>query len=144
MKLLNIKRSTPYPTIQVLLREIAGALDTKSYISDKHARKLDDSCIKVIDIHVSEFESLKEYTVIKPVRDVFGDEIAARVEIYLNIIVERYFKWIEEHPLDGVSVSQSNKLFSDTNFFPKFIISNFLQQDIYKQKLCLPTGTDLE
>ncbi|MGI1999641.1 hypothetical protein [Shewanella frigidimarina] len=81
MKFINAERETPYPTAQALLREIANALDTKSYLSPKHARKLDDSC-KKIDIHVGEFDELKELTVTTPIREIFGDEIWARVSIF--------------------------------------------------------------
>ncbi|MFT5706020.1 MAG: ankyrin repeat protein [Oceanospirillaceae bacterium] len=143
MKLLNSTRTTPYPTVQALLREIAGALDTKSYVSQKVARKLDDSCSKKIDIHIGEFEELKKLVVIEPLIQVFNKELAARLEIFVNTVLEKYFGWIELHPLDGLSVKQANQLFNETNFFSDFLISTFLGCDIYGQKLCLPGSTNL-
>lgn len=64
MKFLNIDRATPYPTIQTILREIAIALDTKSYLSSKEAKKLDDCCSKRIDLYIGELHALKDLTVI--------------------------------------------------------------------------------
>lgn len=138
MKLLNPERKAPYPTVQALLREIAVALGTKSYLSQNVARKLDDSCAKKIDIHVGEFEDLKELTILKPVRDVFGDELAARMELYLNAVFERYLAWIVDHPLDGVSVCEASELFSLTGYFEDLLTGSFLEKDSFGEKLCLP------
>lgn len=51
---------------------------------------------------------MKEASVIEPIRKVFDDEIAARITIFLRLITTRYFEWIEDHPLDGISVLQAN------------------------------------
>jgi len=141
MKLLETKRTTPYPTIQCLLREIALAFDTKSYLSDSVARKLGDQC-KKLEIHIHEYESLKEASVIEPIRMVFDDEIAARITIFLRLITTRYFEWIEEHPLDGISVLQANNLFKRTRFFECLIAGTFFRAE-KEGVLCLPYGTNL-
>lgn len=143
MKFLNNDRATPYPTIQTILREIAVALDTKSYLSGKEAKKLDDCCSKRIDLYIGELHALKNLTVISPIKCVYGEELAARIDIFLNTLVSKYFSWIEEHPLDGISVQQANQLFIQTKFFPKLITSCFLDVDIYGQKLCLPNSIPL-
>jgi ankyrin repeat protein len=142
MKFINAERETPYPTAQALLREIANALDTKSYLSPKHARKLDDSC-KKIDIHVGEFDELKELTVTAPIREIFGDEIWARVSIFLRETFKEYFHWMEHHPLDGMSVDQANQIFLKTQFFNHLLTSNFLRKDNYQQSICVTDDIDL-
>ena len=80
---------------------------------------------------------------IEPIRLVFGEELAARIEIFLKTLFKRYFLWIEAHPLTGVSISQSNTIFDDTQFFSNLFIFTFLEQDKHKIKLCLPEGTKL-
>lgn len=141
MKLFETKRTTPYPTIQCLLREVALAFDTKSYLSDLAAKKLDGQC-KKLEMNIHEYESLKQATVIEPIRKVFNDEVAARITIFLRLITTRYFKWIEEYPLDGLSVSQANDLFQRTQFFECLIFSAFLTED-KAGILGLPSGTSL-
>jgi ankyrin repeat protein len=141
--MLNTKRTTPYPTIQALLREIASAFDTKSYLSTREAKKLDDSCNKTIDIHVSELEELKNLTILTPLITIFGAEIAARVELFLDDVIKCYFIWIEAHPLDGVSVEDANILFQTTGYFEDLLISRFVMEDNYNQKLCVPDGVNL-
>lgn len=142
MKLVENSRSTPYPTAQALLRELANAFDTKSYLSPQYARKLDDSCKKV-DIHIGEFEDLKELTVTSPIRLIFGDEIWARVSIFLESLFKRYFQWIDQHPLDGLSVDQANCIFEKTNFFNTLVLFSFWGKDNYHQPICLPDNVDL-
>jgi len=142
MKLVDAERETPYPTAQALLREIANALDTKSYLSPKYARKLDDSC-KKSDIHVGEFNELKELTVTTPIRLIFGDEIGARVSIFLREVFKDYFSWMEHHSLDGISVTQANQIFLKTQFFNLLLTSNFLRTDNYQQSTCVPNDIDL-
>ncbi|QSX34476.1 hypothetical protein JYB87_04290 [Shewanella avicenniae] len=142
MRFTNKNRSTPYPTAQSLLREIANAFDTKSFISPQCARKLDDACKKT-EIHIGEFEDLKELTILAPIRSIFGDEIWARTTIFLRTVFREYFEWIKQHPLDGLSVEQANEIFQKTNFFSMLILSAFGQIDNYKERLCMPSGIDL-
>ncbi|MBS3797189.1 ankyrin repeat domain-containing protein [Pseudoalteromonas sp. BDTF-M6] len=143
MKLYKAKRTTPYPTAQALLRSISTAFDTKSFLSSSDARKLDDSCSKQVDIHIGEFEKLKELTVISPIRNVYGDEIAARVTIFLQKVFKSYFDWISTHPLDGFSIGQANKYLEDSALLSSLVTSTFLEEDNHSQKLCAPNGVNL-
>jgi hypothetical protein len=98
------KITTPYYSVQYLLREFAKGLGTKSLAG----KKIDDAC-KSAEINPYHLESLKKVLIHEPLSKYVNIYFADHVLEQFECITDRYLKLIKNVPLDGVNIEISRQ-----------------------------------
>lgn len=108
--------TTPYFTLQHLLRDIAKCLGTKNWAG----KKIDDACKKV-EINPHQLASLKSELIHAPLSKYVNVYFADHVLREYERVESMYMALIEGMPLDGVQASKAREIIS--KYFMTFAIA---------------------
>ncbi|EJL3955275.1 ankyrin repeat domain-containing protein [Vibrio cholerae] len=124
--------TTPYFTLQHLLRDIAKCLGTKNWAG----KKIDDACKKV-EINPHQLASLKSELIHAPLSKYVNVYFADHVLREYERVESMYMALIEGMPLDGVQASKAREIIS--KYFMTFAIAE-LCRDMLDGMRLTPSG----
>ncbi|OOF29813.1 ankyrin repeat domain-containing protein [Salinivibrio proteolyticus] len=124
--------TTPYFTLQYLLRDIAKCLGTKNWAG----KKIDDACKKV-EINPHQLASLKSELIHAPLSKYVNVYFADHVLREYERVESMYMALIEGMPLDGVQASKAREIIS--KYFMTFAIAE-LCRDMLDGMRLTPSG----